>query len=154
VAGAVAVLAAARPGVAAAEIEAALTSTGPLVPGGGGKHRLDVEAAVARIRALEAVPPVSSVPEVALGAPEPGSATVPATVTWTGADVGGTGVVAFDLVMRADGPPWVRVPLDTASATSVTVALDPGHEYRFAVRARDAAGNVGAWARGADVTIA
>ena len=154
VAGAVAVLAAVRPGVAAAEIEAALASTGPPVPGGGGKHRLDVEAAVARIRALEAVPPVASVPEVVLGAPEPGSTTVPATVTWTGADVGGTSVVAFDLVMRTGGPPWVRVPLETASATSVTLALDSGHRYRFAVRARDAAGNVGGWARGPDITVA
>jgi subtilisin family serine protease len=153
VAGAVAVLAGARPGVAASEVEAALASTGPLVQGGGGKHRLDVEAAVARIRALEAVPPVASVPEVVLGTPEPGSATVPATVTWTGADVDGTGVVAFDLVMRTDGPPWVRVPLETVSATSVTLALDPGQVYRFAVRAHDAAGNVGAWARGPDVTV-
>jgi hypothetical protein len=34
------------------------------------------------------------------------------------------------------------------------LALDPGHEYRFAVRAHDAAGNVGAWARGPDVTVA
>jgi subtilisin family serine protease len=154
VAGAVAVLAAARPGVSAAEIEAALASTGPLVPGGGGKHRLDVEAAVARVRALEAVPPVATVPEVVLGEPEPDSATVPATLTWTGVDPGGSGVVAFDLVMRTDGPPWVAVPLETPSATSVTLALPPDHVYRFAVRARDAAGNLGAWARSPEVMVA
>src|SRR4029079_11864309 len=130
VAGAVAVLAAARPGVSAAEIEAALASTGPLVPGGGGKHRLDVEAAVARVRALEAVPPVATVPEVVLGEPEPDSGTVPATLTWTGVDPGGSGVVAFDFVMRTDGPPWVAIPLGPPSATSVTLALEPGHVYR------------------------
>ena len=153
VAGAVAVLAAARPGVSIDQIVAALAETGPVVTGGGGKHRLDVAAAVAAVRALESDPPTATQPEATIGAASPG-ATVAVTVTWSGSDGGGTGIVAYDLMMQTDGPPWRRIPLGSATATSITLQLLPSHGYRFAVRARDAAGNVGAWARGPDVTVA
>jgi subtilisin family serine protease len=153
VAGAVAVLAAARPGLSTEQIVTALSGTGPVVAGGGGQHRLDVAAAVAAVRDLESDPPTTTPPDALVGAASPGIGTVEVTVSWSGSDGDGTGIVAYDLMMRTDGPPWRRILLGSPTDTSITLQLPSGHVYRFAVRARDGAGNVGVWARGTDVTL-
>ncbi len=76
-------------------------------------------------------------------------------VSWTGGDVPlaalTSGLRDFQLQRRADGGAWVGVTSATASRTW-TLRLAPGHSYGFRVRARDMAGNYGAWTSPASVT--
>lgn len=76
-----------------------------------------------------------------------GSNGVPVRISWSGSDNSGK-VVSYDLWASTNGQPWTQQALSPANATSVTFALRPGSTYRFAVRARDAAGNVSAWEYG------
>jgi hypothetical protein len=70
---------------------------------------------------------------------------VPVRLTWTGADAF-SGVERFELIQRTDSGAWSSpVALTT---TAVYRYLTPGHSYRFAVRAIDHAGNIGAYAYG------
>jgi hypothetical protein len=71
-----------------------------------------------------------------------------ANLAWGATDPGGAGVRDYDLRRSVDGGAFQDVAVDT-TATSMAIALAPGHSYRFAVRARDRAGNVGAWVVGA-----
>jgi hypothetical protein len=68
-------------------------------------------------------------------------------VTWSATDPGGAGVRDYDVRRSVDGGAWKDVAVDT-TATSIFQSLAPGHSYRFQVRARDRAGNVGAWVAG------
>lgn len=69
-----------------------------------------------------------------------------AVVRWTGYDprlvVGTAGVRDYDLARRHPGGAWTIIRNDTTNK-STTSAAQSGTEYR--VRARDRAGNVGAW---------
>ena len=64
------------------------------------------------------------------------------TVAWTGID--DRGIVSYDTQVSVDGGPW-RSWLAGTTATSASYAGANGHGFAFRVRARDAAGNVGAW---------
>ncbi len=70
-------------------------------------------------------------------------------ISWKGSDGAGSGIVSYDLQQQKDGGSWTTVT--STAATSVTRALLFGHSYRYQVRARDRAGNVGAWSTGAAV---
>ena len=74
---------------------------------------------------------------------------VPVTLTWSGSDAG-SGVVRYDLERSIDGgTAWTAVTLPSATATTITQSLAPNaNQYRYRVRAVDAAGNVGAFATG------
>ena len=70
------------------------------------------------------------------------------TLTWKGADVRlsvlTSGLYTFQRQRRVDGGSW----LTTASATTATKATGyvyKGHLYEYRLRARDRAGNYGAW---------
>lgn len=65
------------------------------------------------------------------------------TVSWTGID--DRGIVSYDTQVSIDGRPWLSWLAGT-TATSAPYAGANGHGFAFRVRARDAAGNVGAWA--------
>jgi hypothetical protein len=56
-------------------------------------------------------------------------------------------VASYDVARSIDGRPFRVIASGLASA-SLAVSLPPGHAYRFKVRARDRAGNVGGWQAG------
>jgi hypothetical protein len=101
--------------------------------------------------------PVAARPKIGLrsGTTLPSAATnaaLSATLSWSATDSGGAGVRDFDVRRSVDGGAWTNVAIHTTSR-SMAVALTPGHDYRFAVRATDRAGNVGAWAEAASIPV-
>ena len=64
-------------------------------------------------------------------------------VSWTGTDTG-SGIASYDVARSYDGGAYTTIASAT-TATSVNLTMTPGHNYRFQVRARDKAGNLGAW---------
>ena len=77
-------------------------------------------------------------------------ASEPVTVSWSGTDTGGSGVRSYDLARSINGGPFQTIYVGLASPV-VSISLVPGSSYRFEARARDWAGNVGAWTAGATV---
>lgn len=67
-------------------------------------------------------------------------------LTWTGNDVGPAGVKSYDIARSYDGAAFQTI--GTSTAPQLDWSMTPGHTYQFRVRARDHAGNVGAWATG------
>ncbi|MEO8273914.1 MAG: N-acetylmuramoyl-L-alanine amidase, partial [Chloroflexota bacterium] len=67
-------------------------------------------------------------------------------VTWTGSDVGPSGILNYDVQRSYDGRAFETIA--TTTSLSVAWSITPGHTYRFQVRARDKAGNVSAWKAG------
>jgi len=76
-----------------------------------------------------------------------GDGTLRAAVAWTGTDVGPSGITSYDVARSIDGGAFHAIALGI-SDTSIGSTLRPGHTYRFEVRARDKAGNVGWWTAG------
>ena len=70
------------------------------------------------------------------------------SLTWSGADyrlqVLTSGFHAFQVQRRVDGGAWTWVSTSTAS-TSTAGCLAQGHVWEYRIRARDKAGNYGAW---------
>lgn len=73
-----------------------------------------------------------------------------ATLTWSARDFGGAGVASYDIARSVDGRSF-GVIASGQTAASLAVSIAPGHAYRFKVRARDRAGNVGRWQAGPTV---
>ena len=73
-------------------------------------------------------------------------AALPMTLSWSGSD-SGSGIAGYDVRLSTDGGAWHKLASAT-TATSLQTTVTPGHSYRFKVRARDKAGNVGSWAGG------
>jgi len=71
-------------------------------------------------------------------------------VSWSGSDVGPSGIASYDVARSFDGGGFQVIRSGVAGA-SINWNLRPGHMYRFEVRARDKAGNVGAWAAGISI---
>ena len=75
---------------------------------------------------------------------------MPTWVSWTSSDVGGSGLGTYDVARSVDGGALTTI------ATYLTnpwqdANLTTGHTYRFEVRTRDNAGNLGPWKLGATV---
>jgi hypothetical protein len=68
---------------------------------------------------------------------------LPMTLTWSGSD-GGSGIASYDVKRSVDGGAYSTIAR-SVTATSLNTTMTPGHSYRFKVRARDKAGNLGAW---------
>ena len=68
-------------------------------------------------------------------------------LTWTAADTGGSGLASYDVEQRTDAGSYVRIA-SGITARTFDRAIAGGHTYRFRVRARDNAGNVGDWVYG------
>jgi hypothetical protein len=64
-------------------------------------------------------------------------------ITWTGSD-SGSGVASYDVQRSYNGGAYQTIKSAT-TATSLDWSMTPGTTYKFRVRARDKAGNVGAW---------
>jgi hypothetical protein len=59
----------------------------------------------------------------------------------------GAGVASYDIARSVDGAAFAIIK-SGATGSSYQVSLVSGHTYRFEVRAKDRAGNVGAWVLG------
>ena len=79
-----------------------------------------------------------------------GTTAVPILITWSGADAG-SGVNHYDFEESIDGGAFTL--LSHPTGTSATVNLNPGHTYKFEVRAIDNAGNVGFFRAGSKFTL-
>lgn len=101
----------------------------------------------AKVTIDRTAPKVSNVkPELTTGVQMPGTTAkypLPAKLTWTGTDKG-AGIASYDVQRSYDGGSWTTIASKT-TAKWLDVSLNPGHRYRFRVRARDKAGNLGAW---------
>jgi hypothetical protein len=64
-------------------------------------------------------------------------------ISWSATD-SGSGIASYDVQSSYDGGAYTTIAAAT-TATSLDVTLNPGHNYRFRVRARDKAGNVSAY---------
>ena len=64
-------------------------------------------------------------------------------ISWSGADTG-SGVANYDVQRSYDGGAYVTI-VSAKTPTSLNWSMTPGHAYKFRVRARDKAGNVGSW---------
>jgi hypothetical protein len=71
-------------------------------------------------------------------------------LTWSATDSGGAGIASYDLERSVDGAAFSPY-LSATTTTALGLSLIPGHTYRFAARARDRAGNVGAWVAGSTI---
>ena len=71
------------------------------------------------------------------------------SVKWTGADVGPAGIQTYEVGRSYDGGAFELV--GSTTGLSFDWSMNPGHTYRFQVRGRDKAGNVGAWKAGPTV---
>jgi hypothetical protein len=91
-----------------------------------------------------------SAPSLSLATGTAAATTVPLAVTWSGSDAG-TFITSYDLDVSTDGGAFT--PLWTGVATSLDVQLEPGHTYRFRIRATDANGLQSAWQAGATASL-
>lgn len=71
-----------------------------------------------------------------------------ALITWTGTDVGPSGIASYDVARSIDGNPF-HIVATGLTTPALSWGVRPGHTYRFEVRAHDKAGNVGGWKAGA-----
>jgi uncharacterized protein YkwD len=79
------------------------------------------------------------------------------TWTWRGWDVAlqthTSGIRDFDVQLRADGGTWRTVRDDWTGTTMTRPDMPGGHAYGVRVRARDRAGNVGAWTAESRISV-
>jgi len=73
-----------------------------------------------------------------------------ANLEWSARDGGGAGVATYDVRVSRDGGAFADLAWATPR-TSLALTLSPGHAYRFEVRARDRAGNIGGWVAGSTI---
>ena len=74
-------------------------------------------------------------------------ATLQGSISWTGTDTGSAGVQDYDVARSVDGAAFATLASHVTS-TAYSVSMSAGHTYRYEVRARDKAGNVGSWVAG------
>ena len=65
-------------------------------------------------------------------------------VSWTGTDSGPAGISTYDVRRSYDGAAFETIGTGVTDS-HLDWSISPGHTYRFEVRARDKAGNIGAW---------
>ncbi len=92
-----------------------------------------------------AAKPQVSAPVRALVAPQALGSTVAIEVSWAPAVSAGS-IERYELQRRKGTAAWTSVSLPSPTATSVNVAVEPGANYRFRLRAVDSGDNVGDWA--------
>lgn len=77
-------------------------------------------------------------------------------LAWVGTDPAlatlTAGMASYDLARRKPGGTWSTIR-SGATRTSLTLGARKGARYQFRVRARDAAGNIGAWSDHRSVTV-
>jgi V8-like Glu-specific endopeptidase len=134
---------------ARADHGAARLGNGTLLVAGGGT------TAAESYVAGDIVPPiVAAAPTMSLRAPASMStSSVPVRLTWgLVSDAGGSGVGTYEVARSTDGGAFTTIASHLTS-TSFDTTTARTHTYRFEVRARDWAGNAGAWKAGTTLRI-
>lgn len=145
VAGALAVLAGARPTATPSQLWTAITGSGPKVwdaLAGTSFGRLDLPGALAALGGAAVdttAPTVSAVSHTPQASGTANAGSVPYVFSWTASDASGISTSAAYL--SVNGGAWQTLTLPSAAARSFSLNLAPGTRYRVAVQARDGAGN-------------
>lgn len=97
---------------------------------------------------IDSTGPKVTTPKVYLrvGVPLEGTSTsqrLLADLQWSGTD-SGSGIASYDVDRSYDGGSFARI-VNATTVPKLSFVMNQGHSYRFRVRARDKAGNVGAW---------
>jgi hypothetical protein len=98
----------------------------------------------------DTIPPTVSAPKVKTRVGSQLSSTVSTTISWGASDP--SGIQKYELWVSTNGGSYVQQTLSSATQTSINVLLNPGTTYRYAVRARDSAGNWSDYAYGPKFT--
>jgi hypothetical protein len=64
------------------------------------------------------------------------------TVSWSGTDLGGSGIAYYDVQFRVDGGPWLDWQMGTTATNADFTGGESGRTYDFRARGVDNAGNV------------
>jgi hypothetical protein len=96
---------------------------------------------------IDRTAPTTSTPRTSLRTGVTFSSSLAAQVRWSGSDGSGAGITTYDVERSVDGASFKLYATGLASPV-LNVSIGSGHTYRFAVRAHDAAGNVGSWKAG------
>jgi hypothetical protein len=93
----------------------------------------------------DVLPPIAAAPSSVLrSSAKMTTSAVPIRLSWTASDTGGSGVGTYDVARSVDGGAYTTIATRLLSTTYDTTGSRT-HTYRFEVRARDWAGNVGPW---------
>jgi subtilisin len=76
------------------------------------------------------------------------STSLPARISWAAATDPTSPIAGYDLQRSVNGGAWTAVASTAATVLSIATTHTFGARYQYRVRARDAAGNWGAWATG------
>ncbi|MEO6351265.1 MAG: fibronectin type III domain-containing protein [Candidatus Limnocylindrales bacterium] len=94
--------------------------------------------------AVDLIAPAVSSPTVVIVAPAQLGATATLRLTWADAS-DPSGISRYDLQRLKGTGSWMPVTLASPTATTADVAVTPGKQYNFRLRAVDGANNVGDW---------
>lgn len=155
VAGAVAVLKAAKPSASATAIRNVLKTTGPVITDpwtGRRHHRLDLTAALAALGVSGSGAGTSDTTKPVVNdvdafirseAQFSDNGRFPVKVTWKASD--NRGITGYELRYKVEGGSWKKVTLSSPTATSHQFTVATRTTINFAVAARDKAGNWSDW---------
>jgi len=101
----------------------------------------------------DTTPPVAQPPLLSLVRGAILGSTVPVQVSWPAATDVGVGVAGYELQASTNAGSWKTVSSGSPLNRSVTLNEARGANYRYADRARDAAGNVGGFATAPSVRV-
>jgi hypothetical protein len=133
-------------GTISATGEYAATDPGPATITGAARG---IAGTAAVTVAADTYPPVAKAPTAEIiDGRNLAAGAVPLLVSWPAATDKGRGVASYEVEQKAGSGTWTALAKTPASDRDVRAMLVPGHEYRFRVRATDAAGNIGAWIGG------
>jgi V8-like Glu-specific endopeptidase len=97
------------------------------------------------------LPPAATAPSSALrSGVSMSTSAMPMRLSWSASDKGGSGTGTYDVSRSTDGGAFTTIATRVTRTTYDTTVAN-GHSYRFRVRARDWAGNLGAWATAATI---
>ena len=110
-----------------------------------------VSAAASHSIVLDTTAPViTKAPAPAFVKGHLGTTAVPISITWAGTDAT-SGISHYDLEESVDGGAFSLV--SSPATAKATVNLNPGHSYKFEVRATDKAGNVSGFTAGSAFSL-
>ena len=116
------------------------TFTYTIHDGHGGTDTATVSVTVAR----DPIPPTITATTERLPGQTIGATTVRARLSWAAMDLG-AGIGSYHLQVSVNGGAYSTIALASSTATSIDRMLAFGSSYRFRIRAKDRAGNVGAF---------
>jgi hypothetical protein len=101
----------------------------------------------------DTTPPVAQPPQLSLVRGAILGSSVPVQVSWPAATDVGVGVAGYELQASVNAGSWKTVSSGAPANRTIMVSEARGANYRYADRARDAAGNVGGFATAPSVRV-